>query len=138
MDEYNSVVAKYNQLCESRNDSSFWAENITEATEAVTSRIVWQNFYAYMANSQHVFTDQWQSSLGEELDKGLTLGPSDVTFNTQTVENGNVTYIRMTPDTNENLIPMNKHGKQVVRFSETISEEASGDESKTSDEKCQR
>ena len=37
MDEYNRVIAKYDRLCEERNDNRFWAQNITEATEGVTS-----------------------------------------------------------------------------------------------------
>ena len=82
MDEYNSVVAKYNRLCEERNDSRFWAENITEATQDITSRTVWQNFYAYLADSNHSFTDTWKESLGEQVDKGLTMKCGEQKFDT--------------------------------------------------------
>ena len=69
MDEYSQVISKYDRLCTDRDNHSFWAENITEATEDIKSLIVWQNFYAYLANSDHVFTDVWKESLGEQVDK---------------------------------------------------------------------
>ena len=47
MDEYNSVIKKYDRLCEERNNHLFWAENITEASSGITSKIVWQNFYVW-------------------------------------------------------------------------------------------
>jgi hypothetical protein len=122
MDEYNSVVDKYNRLCEMRNDSRFWAENITEATQDITSRTVWQNFYAYLADSNHSFTDTWKESLGEQVDKGLTMKCGEQKFDTVKVQNGNVTYIKMTPG---NLIASSKDGKQVDIFSQGIQEEKS-------------
>ena len=124
MDEYNRVVAKYDHLCETRNDNRFWAENITEATEGVTSAIVWQNFYAYMADSGHSFTDAWQESLGEQVDKGLTLDIGKQQFETNTVQNGNVTYIKMVP---ENLIACNKrpNGEQMDIVFKGVQEEKS-------------
>mgnify|MGYP000427432128 CR=1 FL=1 len=122
MDEYNSVVAKYNRLCEERNDSRFWAENITDATQGITSRTVWQNFYAYLADSSHSFTDTWKESLGEQVDQGLTLKCGDQQFDTVTVQNGNVTYIKMTP---ENLNASSKHGEQVDCFPAGLQEEKS-------------
>ena len=110
MDEYNIVITKYDRLCFERDNHSFWAENITEATEDISSLIVWQNFYAYLADSSHSFTDTWKESLGEQVDQGLTLKCGDQQFDTVTVQNGNVTYIKMTP---ENLNASSKHGEQV-------------------------
>ena len=136
MDEYIKVVQLYDKLCVERNDSSFWAENILDATQSITSKIVWQNFYAYMANDAHEFTDKWKDSLGELVDTGFTLKENGVTFNTKTVQNGNVTYIRMTPN---KLNPLDKEdGKQVVGLPQAISEETSGNESSGCDEKSQR
>ena len=96
MDQYNRVIALYDKLCVERNDTSLWAANILDATQQITSQIVWQNFYAYMANGNHVFTDKWQDSLGEQVDNGLVLKKEGQTFKTTTVQNGNITYIRMT------------------------------------------
>ena len=136
MDEYNKVVQVYNKLCKERNDSQFWAVNILDSTKTITDKLVWQNFYAYMADENHEFTDQWQHSLGDIVDKGLSIKQEDdeITFKTKTVQNGNVTYIRMTPNI---LIPSNKDGEQVARFPETIQEKASGHESEGSDEKSE-
>ena len=122
MDEYNTVVSKYNRLCLERDNHSFWAENIAEATEEISSLIVWQNFYAYLANSDHVFTDVWQESLGEQVDKGLTAEYGGVEFDTKRVENGPVTYIKMTP---KNLNTPNKDGKRLDPISERLPEEKS-------------
>ena len=134
MDEYNKIVSLYNKLCTERNDSSFWASNILDATAQITEQIVWQNFYAYMANEHHIYTAQWQNSLGEEVDKGLVL-PEDNRFETKTVQNGCVTYIKMTPN---NLITSSKdNGKQMDRVFKTIPEETPEHESKTGDEKCE-
>ena len=105
MDEYNHVITKYDRLCFERDNHSFWAENITEATEDISSLIVWQNFYAYLANSDHVFTDVWKQSIGEQVDEGLTAEFDNQKFETKTVQNGNVTYIKMTP---KNLNSCNK------------------------------
>ena len=135
MDQYQKVIDLYDRLCVERNDSTLWAANILDASQGITSQIVWQNFYAYMANESHVFTDTWQDSLGEQVDKGLTLKDGDVTFKTKKVQNGNVTIIRMTP---ENFVSSNKeNGKSLVSISQTISEETSLDESQRSDEKCE-
>ena len=124
MDEYNAVVEKYNRLCEERNNNLFWAENITDATDGLVTPIVWQNFYAYMANEQHKYTDKWQESIGEQVEQGLTLKVGSQQFKTKTVHNGPVTYIKMTP---ENLHVSNKtqDGKQMACISEGIQEEKS-------------
>ena len=136
MDEYNKIVHLYDKLCVDRNDPSFWAVNILDATHGITSKLVWQNFYAYMANEAHEFTDQWKDSLGELVDTGFKLNQDGVTFNTKKVQNGNVTYIQMTP---KKLNPLDKeNGKQVVGLSQTIPEETSGNESEGCDEKSER
>ena len=122
MDEYNHVITKYDQLCFERDNHSFWAENITEATEDISSPIVWQNFYAYLANSDHVFTDVWEESLGEQVDKGLTAEDGGVEFDTKVVENGPVTYIKMTP---KKLNSSNKDGERVDPIFKGIPEEKS-------------
>ena len=124
MDEYNRVIAKYDRLCKERNDNRFWAENITEATEGVTSPIVWQNFYAYLSDGGHVFTDAWKESLGEQVDNGLTLKVGDQKFETESVKNGNVTFIKMIP---KNLNACNKRadGEQMDIVSQGVQEEKS-------------
>lgn len=129
MDQYKNVIELYDRLCVERNDSTFWAANILDASQGITSKIVWQNFYAY------VFTDTWQDSLGEQVDKGLSLKEGGVTFKTKTVQNGNITIIQMTP---ENFVSSNKeNGKSLVSISQTIPEETSEHESETGDEKCE-
>ena len=127
MDEYNALIKKYDKLCEERNDNSFWAENITEATEGVTNPIVWQNFYAYMANDAHKYSD-WKESLGEQYDAGLKLEVGNQEFKTKTVQNGNVTYIRMTPDILHASNKTTQH-EQMVGIPEGIPEEKSNAES---------
>ena len=123
MDEYKAVVAEYDRLCTQRNNNQFWAENITDATQPITQAIVWQNFYAYLANSKHKFCAVWQHSLGEQVEEGLLLEDGNQTFKTIRTQNGPVTYIRLTPD---NKKCINKeHGKQVVDIPEGIPEEKS-------------
>ena len=134
MDEYNSVIAEYDRLCEERNNNRFWAENIMEATQNISCRIVWQNFYAYLANIHHVYTDTWQNSLGELVDQGMIVKQEGQTFKTKTVHNGNVTYIRMTPD---NLLSSSKDGKSLASTFKTIPEEESIPEFETGDEKSE-
>ena len=134
MDEYNKVISVYDNLCLERNDSTFWANNIIDASQGITEQIVWQNFYAYLANEAHTFTDVWQSSLGEAVDQGLVLKEGDVTFKTKKVQNGNVTYIRLTPD-NLNSPIKKDHGKQVARLPQEIPEVSPLVISEASDEK---
>ena len=136
MDEYNSVIAKYDRLCVERNNNLFWADNITEATEGVTSAIVWQNFYAYLGNDSHVFTNVWKTSLGELVDDGLTHPKGDQMFKTKTVQNGNVTHIKMTPIGPDNLRVLNKNndGKQMAFIPEGIQEEKSWAQPQTGNE----
>ena len=124
MDEYSQVISKYDRLCTDRDNHSFWAENITEAGENITSLIVWQNFYAYLANSDHVFTGVWKESLGEQVDKGLTAEYDNQKYDTKTVQNGNVTFIKLTP---QNLHASNKtpNGKRLDLISQGIQEEKS-------------
>lgn len=126
MDEYNHVITKYDRLCEERDNHSFWAENITEATEDISSLIVWQNFYAYLADSGHVFTDVWKQSIGEQVDNGLTAEFDNHKFETKTVQNGNVTYIKMTPKI-LNTSNKTEHGRceQMDLIPEGIQEEKS-------------
>ena len=135
MDEYNFVIAEYDRLCEERNNNKFWAENITEATQNISSLIVWQNFYAYMGDSRHKYSDVWKQSLGEQVDEGLTFQEGDQKFKTITVQNGDVTYIKMTP-VGQNLDVTNKtdDGEQVDRISQTIQEEKSDPLPQGSDE----
>lgn len=135
MDEYNKICALYDKLCTERSDSSFWAINILDATKGITQKIVWQNFYQYMANSSHEFTDTWQTSLGEQIDNGLTMETGGVKFKTHEVKNGNVTHIRMIPES-DNLTPT-INGEQVVGLSEAIPEETPRDITEASDEKCE-
>ena len=124
MDEYNAVISKYERLCTDRNDNRFWADNITQASEDITSPIVSQNFYAYLADSSHIFSDDWSESLGDQLKNGLKVDWGGQEFDTHTVQNGNVTYIRMVP---EILDASNKgcNGKSMGLISEGISEEKS-------------
>ena len=141
MDEYTKVCTKYNRLCTERSHSSFWADNIIQATNGITQPIVWQNFYSYMGNAQHEFSAKWQDSLGEQIDNGLKYKDGDVVFKTKTVQNGNVTYIRMTPvPPEENLSVLIKkgNGESVDNIPKAIHEEASGDVVEDSDEKRER
>ena len=128
MDEYNKVVALYDRLCEDRNNNKFWAENITEASENITCNLVWQNFHAYLANGNHVFTSEWRQSLGEQVDSGLTFKEGDQKFKTVEVQNGNVTYIKLTP-TNKK-----QDAEPVDIISQGIQEEKSDDVLETGDE----
>ena len=125
MDEYNTVIAKYDRLCTERNNNSFWAENIIEASENISCRIVWQNFYAYLSDSDHQYTDVWKQSIGEQVDEGLTLQSGDQKFKTVKVQNGNVTYIKMTPTQNLSVSNKTHDGKQMAILSEGVQEEKS-------------
>ena len=134
MDEYQTVCALYDKLCLERNCSTLWAANIIDASQGITQKIVWQNFYAYLANSNHIYSDKWNKSLGELVDKGLSLKNEGVQFKTKTVQNGTVTYIQMTPDI---LLSSNKdNGKQVADLPERIPEETPRNEPEASHEKC--
>ena len=88
--------------------------------------IVWQNFYAYLADSGHVFTDVWKQSIGEQVDNGLTAEFDNHKFETKTVQNGNVTYIKLTPKI-FNTSNKTEHGRreQMDLISEGIQEEKS-------------
>ena len=133
MDEYKQVCALYNKLCEERNCSTLWAANIVDASQGITQKIVWQNFYAYMANTNHIYSDKWLDSLGEQVEKGLKLNEEGIKFKTKTVQNGTVTYIQMTPEIL--LSSINKdNGKQVADLPETISVETPGNEPEASNE----
>ena len=94
-----------------------------------------------MGNDQHAFSAKWQDSLGEQIDNGLKYKDGDVVFKTKTVQNGNVTYIRMTPvPPEENLSVLIKkgNGESVDNIPKAIHEEASGDVVEDSDEKRER
>ena len=133
MDEYKQVCALYNKLCEERNCSTLWAANIVDASQGITQKIVWQNFYAYMANTNHIYSDKWLDSLGEQVEKGLKLNEEGIKFKTKTVQNGTVTYIQMTPEIL--LSSINKdNGKQVADLPETISVETPRNEPEASNE----
>ena len=135
MDEYKQVCALYNKLCKERNCSTLWAANIVDASQGITQKIVWQNFYAYMANTNHIYSDKWLDSLGEQVEKGLKLNEEGIKFKTKTVQNGTVTYIQMTPEIL--LSSINKdNGKQVADLPETIPVETPGNELETSNEIC--
>ena len=132
MDEYKTVCALYDKLCLERNCSTLWAANILDASQGITQKIVWQNFYAYMANTNHIYSDKWVDSLGEQVEKGLKLNDEGLKFKTKTVQNGTVTYIQMTPDI---LLSSNKdNGKQVALIPERLSQETPGDELEASNE----
>ena len=133
MDEYKQVCALYNKLCEERNCSTLWAANIVDASQGITQKIVWQNFYAYMANTHHIYSDKWLDSLGEQVEKGLKLNEEGIKFKTKTVQNGTVTYIQMTPEIL--LSSINKdNGKQVADLPERLPEETPGNEPEASNE----
>ena len=133
MDEYKQVCALYNKLCKERNCSTLWAANIVDASQGITKKIVWQNFYAYMANTNHIYSDKWLDSLGEQVEKGLKLNEEGIKFKTKTVQNGTVTYIQMTPEIL--LSSINKdNGKQVADLPERLPEETPGNEPEASNE----
>ena len=132
MDEYKTVCALYDKLCLERNCSTLWAANILDASQGITQKIVWQNFYAYMANSNHIYSDKWNKSLGELVDTGFSMKNEGLKFKTKTVQNGTVTYIKMTP---EILLSSNKdNGKQVAILPEGLSQETPRNEPEASNE----
>ncbi len=133
MDEYKQVCALYNKLCKERNCSTLWAANIVDASQGITQKLVWQNFYAFLANSSHIYSDKWLDSLGEQVEKGLKLNEEGIKFKTKTVQNGTVTYIQMTPEIL--LSSINKdNGKQVADIPERVPQETPGDEFEASNE----
>ena len=140
MDEYNSVCAVYNNLCANRSDPSFWAENILEGTQGITNKLVWQNFYAFLCNENHKFTDQWQPSLGELVDTGFVLEDGNVTFKEHKVQNGNITHIQLTPTNNLSCTSKSnkENEQQMAGLLKTVSKEAPGHESQNCDEKCEQ
>ena len=139
MDEFNRVCAMYNKLCLERSDSTCWADNILKATQGITQKIVWQNFYAYLANDSHEFTDQWQQSLGDLVDTGFVFEEGDVTFKERKVQNGNITHIQLTPTNNlgSTIKSIEEDGEQMAGLLKAVSEEAPRDEPEKCDEKCE-
>ena len=133
MDEYQTVCALYDKLCLERNCSTLWAANIVDASQGITQKIVWQNFYAYMANTHHIYSDKWLDSLGDQVEKGLKLNEEGIKFKTKTVQNGTVTYIQMTPEILLSSIKKD-NGKQVADLPETISVETPRNEPEASNE----
>ena len=101
MDEkkaYTIAIEKYEKLCEERDNDHFWSENIIDASVDLKSAIAWQNFYIYLSDSTHQYEGKMQPTLGESIDDGSAVyPPCDVDFDYVTVQNGNITHIKMTP-----------------------------------------
>ena len=89
-----------------------------------------------MGDGSHVFSNIWKESLGDLMKTGLTYETGEQTFQTKTVQNGNVTHIKMTPVGPENLkvFTKKKDGKQVVNIPQGIPEEKSNPFSEASNE----
>jgi hypothetical protein len=99
-EEYQQAVKLYNRLCLERPHHTFWSANLEEATTGLKTNIGWQNFYCYLNNDTHTFTSIMKPSLGDSITNN-TIGDiyqSDANeYKYKTVQNGNVTIMRVTP-----------------------------------------
>ena len=115
--EYTYALNKYDKLAEKRNDPSFWADNLIQATKDLKHPIAWRNFYAVLGNSDHVYSDaKGVRTLNDWLEdhKDGVIDPKDVSpiqFTETRVKNGRTVHIRLTPNIDEYI--ENNGGKAI-------------------------
>ena len=102
--EYTDALKKYDKLAETRNDPSFWADNLVRATEQLKNPIAWRNFYAVLGNSDHVSSDDKNvrtlNDFIEDHRDGVVNSEdiSPIQFTEERINNGNNVYIKLTPN----------------------------------------
>ena len=123
--QYHTAVTEYERLCKARTDPSQWSENIIDATTDLVEPIAWTNFYTYLSDEAHKYSDIKTRTLGDALDDGPILpSPCPVKLKTVSVQNGTVTHIRVTPDISSYI---EKDGrKSLDELSETMDEKTPG------------
>ncbi len=95
--QYNFAIQLFNSLSEERQDPSFWMANIVDSTIGLSENIGWQNYYSYLADDKHIFQNIMKKTLGECIDEGESVPHSDVGFEITSVQNGDVTHMKMIP-----------------------------------------
>ena len=123
--QYHEAVMEYEKLCLRRSDPSQWSENIIDATANIVENIAWTNFYTYLADDSHKYSNLKTRTLGDALNDGpIKRLDSPVKLKTTYVKNGTVTHIRVTPDISQYI---EKDGrKSVDELPETVDEKAPG------------
>ena len=123
--EYTFALNKYDELAILRNDPSFWADNLVQATKDLKNPIAWRNFYSVLGNSDHVYSDEKGIRTLNDWLQDHTDGvvdPADechIKFKERRVQNGNVTHIMLTPDISNYI---EKHAEEIEPM-DCISEE---------------
>ena len=118
-DEYTFALNKFDELEIKRNDPSFWADNLIQATKDLKNPIAWRNFYAVLGNADHKYSDEknvrtLHDWLGDHKDGVVDMNDtSNVQFTEKRVENGNVVHIRLTPNINEYIAKQPNHGQEI-------------------------
>jgi hypothetical protein len=114
--QYNFAIQRFNSLSEERQDPSFWMANIVDSTIGLSENIGWQNYYSYLADDKHIFQNIMKKTLGECIDEGESFPHSDVGFEITSVQNGDVTHMKMIPI----LCTIDKKHEPVVSIPEII------------------
>jgi hypothetical protein len=126
--QYNVAIKEFNRLTKKRQDPSFWMANIVDSVIGMSENIGWQNFYSYLANDKHIFQNIMKKTLGECVDEGEKYPPSEVEFEITSVQNGDVTHMKMVPI----LCTIDKKHEPVVSIPEILSRQTSEIEFKRS------
>ena len=114
--QYNFAIQLFNRLSEERQDPSFWMANIVDSTIGLDEEIGWQNYYSYLADENHIFQNIMKKTLGECIDEGESYPQSEVEFEITSVQNGDVTHMKMIPI----LCTIDKKHEPVVSIPEII------------------
>jgi hypothetical protein len=127
--QYNFAIQLFNRLSEERQDPSFWMANIVDSTIGLDEEIGWQNYYSYLADENHIFQNIMKKTLGECIDEGESYPQSEVEFEITSVQNGDVTHMKMVPI----LCTIDKKHEPVACIPEILSRQTSEIEFKRSD-----
>ena len=126
--QYNFAIQLFNRLSEERQDPSFWMANIVDSTIGLDEEIGWQNYYSYLADENHIFQNIMKKTLGECIDEGESYPQSEGEFEIKSVQNGDVTHMKMVPI----LCTIDKKHEPVVSIPEILSRQTSEIEFKRS------
>lgn len=123
--QYLAAVSKYDELCETRTDPSQWSENIIDASVGITENIAWTNFYSYMADDQHAYSERKTRTLDDALKDGPILpANSTIRLKEKWIQNGTVTHILVTPDISQYIEKDDGRKKSVDQLPEIVDEKS--------------
>ena len=123
--QFIEACSKYNKLCKERRDPSQWSDNIIDATTGITENVTWTNFYSFLSNEEHAYSESKTRTLGDVLNEGpITPIESEIKLKTTRVQNGNVTYIRVTPDISGYIENNNGRKKSMDNILEILDEKS--------------